>query len=129
MFSWKVTWLGLGAWSKFQTLFLLVTFIIIEPFRLWLGYSGNMKERVSDLSGCFLYSICPQLIICVYFMFCQPIMGNGVTMPFDYALNLVYACLVAAEIVFGYLAARRIVHSHTMHMFMIVGEAVQDHLH
>ncbi|KAL5040706.1 hypothetical protein BDEG_24612 [Batrachochytrium dendrobatidis JEL423] len=96
----QVVWFNLGAWSKFQGLFLLGAFVVIEPIRLWLGYSGNLKER--------------------------PIMGNGVTMPFDYALNLVYILMIAAEIVYGYMAAKDIVQNHTMHIYMILGETTKD---
>ncbi|EGF80503.1 hypothetical protein BATDEDRAFT_88744 [Batrachochytrium dendrobatidis JAM81] len=122
----QVVWFNLGAWSKFQGLFLLGAFVVIEPIRLWLGYSGNLKERVPDLSGCFVFSIFPQLLICLYFMLLQPIMGNGVTMPFDYALNLVYILMIAAEIVYGYMAAKDIVQNHTMHIYMILGETTKD---
>ncbi|KAL2914043.1 hypothetical protein HK105_206488 [Polyrhizophydium stewartii] len=117
-----IRWFRPTAWNKFQTLFLLLSFVVIEPVRLWLGYIGNMKERVPDLSGCFIFTLFPQLLISFYFMVGQPYMGRGFTLPFETAVNLVYMAMLVCECVFGYLAARRIVRSHSIHFFAMASE-------
>eukprot|EP00842_Homolaphlyctis_polyrhiza_P001732 jgi/Hompol1/255/HPOL_004110-RA len=123
MMAWKLAWFNIGPWYRYETLFVMLAFIVTEPIRLWLGYYGNLKERASaspyfgnvpDLSGCFLLSFFPQAFTCLYFMYAQEFMGGGFTMPFDSAINFIYLCMICGEVVFGYLAARRIVQSHTI---------------
>jgi len=83
--------------------------ILIEPIRLRAGFSGNLKERVSQLSGLFLFSLFPQLVVAFYFIFLQPYTGSGFAFPIEVALNIVYLLLIFPEIIYSYLSARRVI--------------------
>ena len=109
-----MNWFYLSKWYKFQSLFFYLVFIIIEPIRLYLGFHGNMRERIPEITGCFLFTCFPQLIIVLYFLFLQPMMGAGFAMPFDIALNLVYLLMMAPEMVFAYLGAQRILEQQSV---------------
>ncbi|KAI8925828.1 hypothetical protein BC831DRAFT_426367 [Entophlyctis helioformis] len=118
VFTWKMAWFQLSYWHLYQTLFLMLAFSIMEPVRLWLGYNGNLRERVPEISGCFVFSCFPQLLVLVYLLVGQPFTSRGFSLPIETALNFVYMCLVVPEIVFGYLAARAIVKQRTIEFFL-----------
>jgi hypothetical protein len=88
--------------------------LLIEPIRLHAGFSGNLEERVSELSGLFIFSLFPQSVIAFYFIFLQTYTGNGFAFPIEVALNVVYLLLIIPEIVFGYISARRVI-NHQVH--------------
>ncbi|KAJ3233812.1 hypothetical protein HDU78_006211 [Chytriomyces hyalinus] len=93
----------------------------ILPLRLWLGFYGNLKERVPDLAGAFLFTLFPQLFTCFYYMSIQPYLGSGFTMPFEIALNTAYCCLLIPQIVLGYISAQGIIKSQAASFFLTLG--------
>ncbi|KAI8835158.1 hypothetical protein BJ741DRAFT_649719 [Chytriomyces cf. hyalinus JEL632] len=110
--------------SLFHTLLMSIFysfFIAVEPLRLWLGFYGNLKERVPDLAGAFLFTLFPQLFTCFYYMSIQPYLGSGFTMPFEIALNTAYCCLLIPQIVLGYISAQGIIKSQAASFFLTLG--------
>ncbi|KAI9331200.1 hypothetical protein BDR26DRAFT_870527, partial [Obelidium mucronatum] len=101
-------------------------FIAVEPLRLWLGYCGNLKERVPDLAGCFLFTFFPQLFTCFYYMGWQPKLGYGFTLPFEVALNASYSLLLIPEMYFGYASAQAIIKSQAASFFLTLGRVSSD---
>ncbi|KAI8611447.1 DNA mismatch repair protein MutS [Chytriomyces sp. MP71] len=115
--------------TLFHTLLMTIFysfFIAVEPLRLWLGYSGNLKERVPDLAGAFLFTLFPQAFCCFYFMSIQPKLGYGFTTPFEVALNSTYCLLLLPEAVLAYLAASAIVRAQAASFFLTLGVAEEE---
>lgn len=52
---------------------LLLLFLIAEPARLALGYSGNLQEKVPFVAAFMLLTLFPGLPVCLYFMFVQKV--------------------------------------------------------
>lgn len=102
------------------------TWILIEPIRLRAGFSGNLQERVSELSGLFIFSLFPQSIIALYFILLQPYTGSGFAFPIEIALNVVYLILIIPEIVFGWISARRVINHQTAIFFLRMKEEDSD---
>jgi transmembrane protein 17 len=113
-----MTYFDLSFFHLFLIHFLYAIFLLVEALRLWLGFSGNMRERVPEIAGCFLFSIFPQIVISLYFMSLQPLSGYGFTMALEYALNIVYLALLLPQVVLSYLAAKHIVQAQTANFFL-----------
>ncbi|XP_071986537.1 transmembrane protein 17 [Engystomops pustulosus] len=56
---------------KFILVTLLILMSVIEVIRLYLGYSGNLQEKVPELAGFWLLSILLQLPL-LLFLLCDP---------------------------------------------------------
>ncbi|XP_056410230.1 transmembrane protein 17A-like, partial [Hyla sarda] len=56
---------------KFILVTLLILMSVIEVIRLFLGYSGNLQEKVPELAGFWLLSILLQLPL-LLFLLCDP---------------------------------------------------------
>eukprot|EP00240_Pyramimonas_obovata_P015497 CAMPEP_0118953270 /NCGR_PEP_ID=MMETSP1169-20130426/56274_1 /TAXON_ID=36882 /ORGANISM="Pyramimonas obovata, Strain CCMP722" /LENGTH=301 /DNA_ID=CAMNT_0006900695 /DNA_START=473 /DNA_END=1375 /DNA_ORIENTATION=+ len=80
--------------------------LVFEPLRLLLGYSGNLQEKVPYLVVFMLITAFPQLPINAYFAFSQ----KNVT-PFDKALGTVSLAFLFAELLVSVFAMRQIVKS------------------
>jgi len=53
-------------YNKRVSISVLCVWSFIEPFRLYYGYSGNMRERVADLATYLLMTLFPQLPFILY---------------------------------------------------------------
>ena len=74
----------------------LFLWVVIEPIRLSLGFSGNLTEKVPNLATYLLMTVFPQLPLVVYLGFLQ-----GVTFPIDNILgSFMLICLVSLFIYF-----------------------------
>ncbi|KAI8847515.1 hypothetical protein BC829DRAFT_362941 [Chytridium lagenaria] len=114
----KINWFHPSTFHVLLMNFFFAAFVIVEPIRLWLGYTGNLKERVPDLAGFFLFTCFPQIFSCFYYISIQPKLGSGFSIPFEIALNTVYLFLLIPEIFLGYMAARAIIRSQAASFFL-----------
>lgn len=108
----KVSYYGVVDFHRFMNITLFALFTICEPIRLWLGYSGNLRESIPDLAGFFMLSCFPQFPTTIYFIGFQPISLLGYALPMDIALNIVYGSLILAQLVTSWFGGQRIVQSH-----------------
>ncbi|KND01388.1 uncharacterized protein SPPG_03199 [Spizellomyces punctatus DAOM BR117] len=115
---WKMKSFMLRSFHRFMIGFLLAVFIPVEIARLWLGYSGNLRERVPELAGCFLFTLFPQVLVAAYYTALQPFTGSGFATPFEMGLNIVYLLFLIPEAVFAYRAAQNIVQSQSARFFL-----------
>lgn len=53
-------------YNKKVSISVLSVWSFIEPFRLYYGYSGNLRERVADLATYLLMTLFPQLPFILY---------------------------------------------------------------
>ncbi|TRY87503.1 hypothetical protein DNTS_035323 [Danionella cerebrum] len=85
---------------------LLVTGVILisicELLRMYLGYSGNLKEKVPELAGFWLISFLFQLPILLFFITDQDIL----ILPLERAVHSVYLIFLLAELSTSFLALR-----------------------
>jgi len=89
---------------KFVLVTILVAVIIIEVVRLYLGYLGNLGERVPELAGFWLLTILLQLPMQAFLLFNTDL----ILVPVEKAAGSVMLVLVVAELICGFLALRRI---------------------
>ncbi|XP_036607155.1 transmembrane protein 17 [Trichosurus vulpecula] len=87
--------------------FILVTVVIlitlIEAIRLYLGYMGNLQEKVPELAGFWLLSLLLQLPLILFLLF-----NEGLTIqPLERAVNIVFIIFLAFQVVVAFLALKK----------------------
>eukprot|EP00128_Syssomonas_multiformis_P007155 Colp12_sorted_trinity150504_noHs@22961 len=77
---------------------ILVTMSLIEPVRLYLGFDGNLREKVPSLAGFWLLSIIMQFPLNLYVMVAQ----EFTIAPFERTLQGILFALLVPQIILGY---------------------------
>lgn len=81
-------------YDKLMPAGLLAVWAVMEPFRLYFGFQGNLKETVPDTATFLLMGLFPQCALVAYLAFFQPILY-----PIDYILGaLMLLFLVSTSI-------------------------------
>ena len=89
---------------KFILVTILVATTIIEITRLYLGYLGNLTEKVPELAGFWLLTVLLQFPMQGFLLFNEDL----VILPMERAANLLMVIMVIIELVVGFIALRRI---------------------
>lgn len=93
---------------------ILIAFSTLEISRLYLGFLGNLTEKVPELSGFWLLTLIQLPVLCFYTFY-----PNFSSVPFEIALNLVLLVFLTAELVFGYGANKSLV-KHQLQKFHLL---------
>eukprot|EP00441_Pelagodinium_beii_P014077 CAMPEP_0197668328 /NCGR_PEP_ID=MMETSP1338-20131121/69021_1 /TAXON_ID=43686 ORGANISM="Pelagodinium beii, Strain RCC1491" /NCGR_SAMPLE_ID=MMETSP1338 /ASSEMBLY_ACC=CAM_ASM_000754 /LENGTH=246 /DNA_ID=CAMNT_0043247733 /DNA_START=36 /DNA_END=772 /DNA_ORIENTATION=- len=128
-YRWLKGWHVLALfWANYALCFLL------EPARLYLGYAGNLGERVPELFlfvfmclSCLLYLIV-EMAMCQSLEALQP--GNCSEAPqlpcifnMEKACWIVRACLLFGELLLGVRALYRLIHEQSARFFVALDAA------
>ena len=89
---------------KFILVTVLAAIVFIEVPRLYLGYLGNLTEKVPELAGFWLLTVLLQLPLQGFLL----LNSDLILLPVERAANLIMFSLVAAELFLGFVALRRI---------------------
>merc|ERR1712050_120815 len=89
---------------KFVLVTVLVAVIIIEIVRLYLGYLGNLSEKVPELAGFWLLTILLQLPLQGFLLLNRDL----ILVPLEQAAGVVMMTMIIAELVTGFMALREI---------------------
>jgi len=98
-------------WNHLSSLYQIIlaavyiVYFIIEVVRLYLGYLGNLMERVPELAGSWLLTLLLSLPLMALLNFNV----NATLLPLERALHLIMGLFVLVEVVVGYLAIRSMV--------------------
>ncbi|XP_060579132.1 transmembrane protein 17-like [Ruditapes philippinarum] len=87
---------------KITLIAVYVTYTIIEVVRLYVGYIGNLMERVPELAGFWLLTLLIQFPLILLVLFNE----DAKILPFERAVNIIEALFVLFEIICGYIAIR-----------------------
>ncbi|XP_046554999.1 transmembrane protein 17-like [Haliotis rubra] len=79
-----------------------LAYSIIEVVRLYLGYVGNLMERVPELAGFWLLTVLLQLPLILLMTFNE----DAKVVPLERAMNIVKALFIVFEVICGYIAIR-----------------------
>ena len=82
----------------------MVATTIIEITRLYLGYLGNLGEKVPELAGFWLLTVLLQLPMQGFLLFNEDL----VILPMERAANILMVIVVLLELVIGFIALRKI---------------------
>ena len=101
----------------------VIIFTVTEAVRLQLGYAGNLRERVPELSAFWLLTLFPALLPVLYLTFIQRAVGDNLMI--DLAIGIPMVALLLAELTFALQAARTFIRVQTRAFYKLVtaGEA------
>ena len=89
---------------KFILVTVLIAAVFIEVTRLYLGYLGNLTEKVPELAGFWLLTVLLQFPLqCFLFL-----NSDLILLPLERAANAVMVALIVAELMTGFIALKKI---------------------
>eukprot|EP01083_Nonionella_stella_P062045 161440_1 len=98
-----------GLRVKYLTPIFYTCWLVVEILRIWLGYAGNLREKVPHLAAFFFLTIFPQSILVAYFVAVQyPLF------PVDQITGYILAAFLVVELCVGYRAVGVIIHAQTV---------------
>uniref|UniRef100_W5MM70 Transmembrane protein 17 n=1 Tax=Lepisosteus oculatus TaxID=7918 RepID=W5MM70_LEPOC len=97
---------------KFILITILILMTVIEAIRLYLGYTGNLQEKVPELAGFWLLSLLLQLPLILFQLFNEAILIQ----PLERGVHIVLALFLLTQALTGLTALRSMVR-HTENRF------------
>jgi transmembrane protein 17 len=89
----KLVFIRTSTLTRFALPVIVALWCACELLRLRLGYHGNLREKVPELSAFWLISVFPQLPLVVYLSYAQP---AGDRVPLDLAVGLFMTAFVVS---------------------------------
>ncbi|NWU44403.1 TMM17 protein, partial [Hylia prasina] len=91
--------------------FILVTIMILvsltELIRLYLGYVGNLLEKVPELAGFWLLTLLPQLPAILFLLFNEDLQIHSL----ERAFHIIFAAFLSFQVVAAFFTLRRMVNT------------------
>ncbi|XP_013785547.1 transmembrane protein 17-like [Limulus polyphemus] len=84
----------------------MVVVVIVEIPRLYLGYIGNLTEKVPELAGFWLLTLLLQFPLHALLLFNE----NTIILPLERAVDILMMTFIVFEIIAGYFAIKVIAH-------------------
>ena len=106
--------------SNLQQVLLLPCFVIWvlgELSRIYFAYTGNLKERVPQMSAFLLMTIFPQLPCVIYLAFYQEFI-----FPFDASTGLLMLIMLIIELGLGYATLHTLIQRQTAQFYRLCQE-------
>uniref|UniRef100_A0AAQ6IGD7 Transmembrane protein 17A n=1 Tax=Anabas testudineus TaxID=64144 RepID=A0AAQ6IGD7_ANATE len=88
----------------------MILLTVIEAVRLYLGYIGNLKEKVPELAAFWLLSFMFQLPVLLFFLTDEGI----IILPLERAIHSLYLLFLLAQILASFLALRTMTRKLTL---------------
>ncbi|XP_013421693.1 transmembrane protein 17B-like [Lingula anatina] len=98
----EAKYLALDTLYQIILIAVLVVMTIVEAIRLYLGYVGNLTEKVPELAGFWLLTLLLQLPLIMFLLFNEA----AVLLPLERAMHIVMFVFILFEGVCGYFAIR-----------------------
>mmetsp|Transcript_21944 Transcript_21944/g.30149 ORF Transcript_21944/g.30149 Transcript_21944/m.30149 type:complete len:152 (-) Transcript_21944:272-727(-) len=105
-------------YEKKVSISVLSIWAAIEPFRLYYGFSGNLKERVPDLAAYLLISVFPQLPFVIYLAFVQPVL-----FPIDPIMGSLMFIFLVVQVFIGLQTIQKMIRFQTVQFLRLCEEA------
>ena len=86
----------------------------VEPIRLYLGYDGNLREKVPTLIGFFLLTGFFQLPLALFLVLTQ----QYAVLPLDRAIHIPLLLFLVAQLITAYRALNRLVTAQTSSIYL-----------
>ncbi|XP_043979524.1 transmembrane protein 17B [Gambusia affinis] len=103
---------ALPEYYKFILVTILLLMTLIEAIRLYLGYAGNLQEKVPELAGFWLLTILLQLPLILFQLFNEAILIQ----PLERGVHIVLTIFILIQAASGFAALRNMVR-HTGSQF------------
>ncbi|XP_064620597.1 transmembrane protein 17-like [Lineus longissimus] len=90
---------------KIIQLAVVILIVIVEIIRLYVGYLGNLSEKVPELAGSWLLTILISIPLTLVLLFND----GAYILPPERACNIIQLCFLLFEVIAGYFAIRAMV--------------------
>ncbi|KAL2093298.1 hypothetical protein ACEWY4_010610 [Coilia grayii] len=105
---------ALPDYYKFILVTVLIMMTLIEGIRLYLGYIGNLQEKVPELAGFWLLSLLLQFPLILFQLFNESILVQ----PLERGVHIVLSLFILIEAVSGFVALREMVRHTESHFHL-----------
>ncbi|KAM4707134.1 transmembrane protein 17B-like [Discoglossus pictus] len=92
----------LSSYYQFLLIAALVILVFVESLRLYLGYIGNLHEKVPELAGFLLLTFLIQIPIMLFLLTDEEIL----ILPLEYAVHAIYMIFLKAELMVSFLVLK-----------------------
>ncbi|KFO84378.1 Transmembrane protein 17, partial [Buceros rhinoceros silvestris] len=114
---------ALSDYYKFILVTVLMLASAIEAVRLYLGYMGNLQEKVPELAGFWLLSLLLQLPIILFLLF-----NNGLKIqPLERAVHAIFALFLTVQVITAFVTLKRMVNKLATHFGLIKFDQLEEH--
>ncbi|XP_061533481.1 transmembrane protein 17B isoform X2 [Phycodurus eques] len=90
----RLKYSALPDYYKFILVTVLIVMTVIEAIRLYLGYVGNLREKIAELAGFWLLSILLQLPQILFQLFNEAILVQ----PLERGIHIVLALFILTQV-------------------------------
>ncbi|NXF88336.1 TMM17 protein, partial [Eubucco bourcierii] len=106
--------------------FILVTIVVlgslIEVIRLYLGYMGNLQEKVPELAGFWLLSLLLQLPLILFLLFNEELKNQ----PAECAIHAIFALFLTFQVVTTFATLKRMVNKLTTRFRLVELDLLEE---
>ncbi|XP_013980564.1 transmembrane protein 17B [Salmo salar] len=113
---------ALPDYYKFILITILILMTLVEAIRLYLGYAGNLQEKVPELAGFWLLSLLLQFPLILFQLFNQAILIQ----PLERGVHLILALFILTQALSGFVALRGMVRHTESHFHLRQFDGVQE---
>ncbi|KAH0625474.1 hypothetical protein JD844_015006, partial [Phrynosoma platyrhinos] len=113
----------LPTYYQFLLLTAYLMLILVETLRLYLGYIGNLQEKVPELAGFVLLSFLIEMPVLLFILTDEHI----IRLPLEMAVHLVLLLFLASEIAAAFLALKVMTKQLAMQFYLKQFEEGADH--
>lgn len=90
---------------KFIVITIIVLVTLIEAIRLYLGYMGNLQEKVPELAGFWLLSLLLQLPLILFLL-----LNESVTnLPLEKAMHIIFTLFLTFQVILAFYTLKKMV--------------------
>ncbi|XP_063053057.1 transmembrane protein 17B [Engraulis encrasicolus] len=113
---------ALPDYYKFILVTVLIMMTLIEGIRLYLGYIGNLQEKVPELAGFWLLSLLLQFPLILFQLFNESMLVQ----PLERGVHIVLSLFILTEALAGFVALREMVRQTESHFHLQQFAGVQE---
>ncbi|NXE81484.1 TMM17 protein, partial [Cochlearius cochlearius] len=113
----------LSDYYKFILVTIMILASLIEVIRLYLGYMGNLQEKVPELAGFWLLSLLLQLPIILFLLF-----NEGLKIqPLERVVHIIFALFLTFQVIAAFVTLKRMVNKLATHFRLNEFDRLEEH--
>ncbi|NWU95334.1 TMM17 protein, partial [Upupa epops] len=114
---------GLSDYYKFILVIVMILVSLIEVIRLYLGYMGNLQEKVPELAGFWLLSLLLQLPAVLFLLLNDCLKSQ----PLERAVHTILALFLTFQVVAAFFTLKRMVNKLETHFSLTKFHHLEEH--
>ncbi|XP_078391993.1 transmembrane protein 17B-like [Cetorhinus maximus] len=118
----ELKYYAVSAYYRIVLWVLLILISWVEIIRLYLGYIGNLQEKVPELAGFWLLTLLLQIPMTLFGM-SNP---HLVELPLDYGVNIIYLAMLGTESLLTFRTLRHMVKQLELRFHMTHFDSLEE---